>query len=91
MIMGNSQQIGQLLLGISLVKLSLQPLAGEGRFPRGRCEPVHGRYFRHLTAMDGGNAGIVGNIIPALEKDPRITLTALVKNPFEVHSACWFW
>jgi len=34
---------------------------GEGRFPRGRCEPILGRYFRHLTAMDSGNAGIVGN------------------------------
>ena len=26
--------------------------------------------------MDGGNAGIVGNIIPALEKDPRFNLSS---------------
>jgi len=46
----------------------------EGRFPRGRCEPVHGRYFRHLTAMDGGNAGMVGNIFRPWAKDPRSNL-----------------
>ncbi len=38
---------------------------------RGRCEPIRGRYFRHLTAMDGGNAG---NYLPALAKDPRYEL-----------------
>ncbi|CEP38230.1 Putative uncharacterized protein [Halomonas sp. R57-5] len=54
-------------------RLTTDPLGGEDRFARGRCEPVHGRYFRHLTAMDGGNAG---NIIPALEKDPRFNLSS---------------
>ncbi|OWV28597.1 hypothetical protein JI62_12990 [Halomonas campaniensis] len=40
----------------------------EGRFPRGRCEPIPGRYFCHLTAMDGGNAGMVGNIFRPWKK-----------------------
>jgi len=30
---------------------------------------------RHLTAMDGGNAGIVGNIFPAMAKDPCLQLS----------------
>ncbi|MGP8291609.1 hypothetical protein [Vreelandella zhanjiangensis] len=45
------------------------------RSPRGRCEPVPGRYFRHLTAMDGGNAGNEWNCFPAMAKDPRYDLS----------------
>jgi len=37
-------------------------LTTEGRSPRGR-------YFRHLTAMAGGNAGNVGNIFRPWRKN----------------------
>jgi hypothetical protein len=30
--------------------------------------------------MDGGNAGIVGNIIPAMAKDPRFNLPSNMVN-----------
>ncbi|BBI52938.1 hypothetical protein HORIV_53590 [Vreelandella olivaria] len=42
------------------MKANLEIYLSRGQAYEEGCEPILGRYLRHLTAMDGGNAEIAG-------------------------------